>query len=539
MKRSALFIMLLSVSFSGLTQLEPFTDYVLYSLPVGDLRAADLGDINRDGYVDFAYIDKFAEEVVILYGNYLNVADTLVIDNDFIAPIDVKIADMNDDGRLDVVCSGSGLKVYIQNPDHSFTEQVIVPPVRNNKLKGNFPQIVDFDNDDDLDIVLASMTKWSILLYENTDLSFEEKVITEFDIKPTCLSVGDLNYDGSYEILTTSDQTPQPKLYIDNSSLDSLVNLCEESYSIQSIFTHLNNDNLLDIVCLSNYNQEINIQYQTKNGSFTYESIPCEIGQHVFDIKVFDVDGNGHKDIALTNPIGTLDVFYRYSDDDVKYKKLFSGPKPTQVHQVDYDDDGDKDLIIVSRDQSQIRLLENNRISELTIQKALFIFNYTHLRKFTFYLLFLIALAVLYTYIHKNLRLKYDVELNKQSIKSLSHRMTNQHLMNLNYEKLLDTVNPERKLDKISTIRWNKFINEYKEISPEFSNKLDSFNLSNTEFRIAILLASKLSSQEIAEIQSVNVDTVYIQRQRLAKKLGLQTAKELNNYLNDLKKLDF
>ena len=119
-------------------------------------------------------------------------------------------------------------------------------------------------------------------------------------------------------------------------------------------------------------------------------------------------------------------------------------------------------------------------------------------------------------------------------IKTLKHKHNQESLMNLNYEKLIDTIKKDAKYSKIAAKRWSMFILQYKEINPIFTDKLQKFKLTKTEFRLAIFTFSKLQNSEIAEILSINIETVYIQRQRLAKKLGLKSVKEIESFLNNL-----
>ena len=121
-------------------------------------------------------------------------------------------------------------------------------------------------------------------------------------------------------------------------------------------------------------------------------------------------------------------------------------------------------------------------------------------------------------------------------LSSVRHKMVSQELINLNNEKLLQSLKQESRLQKISAKRWGVFINEYQSVYPVLSKKLWEYKLSKTEFRLAVFLSSELSNFEISELLGVNIETVYIQRNRLSKKFSLDSVKELDGFIADLKK---
>lgn len=143
-------------------------------------------------------------------------------------------------------------------------------------------------------------------------------------------------------------------------------------------------------------------------------------------------------------------------------------------------------------------------------------------------------LLIFINYIYKNYHFKIEIKHKDKFIKHLKHKNEQQTLLNLRQEKLIQTLQSESKKGKISAKRWGVFVREYKIINPNLGHKLNGYQLSKTEFRLAIFIANKLANPEIAELLSVNVETVYKQRQRLAKKVGFKSVKELNFFIENL-----
>ncbi|OSY89519.1 hypothetical protein WH52_02475 [Tenacibaculum holothuriorum] len=68
-----------------------------------------------------------------------------------------------------------------------------------------------------------------------------------------------------------------------------------------------------------------------------------------------------------------------------------------------------------------------------------------------------------------------------------------------------------------------------------YNNLLDKYpNLSKNELRLCSLLKLELSSKEIAQIQNIELQSVYINRSRLRKKMKLNSDENLNNILKKI-----
>ncbi|SFW61920.1 tetratricopeptide repeat protein [Cellulophaga fucicola] len=81
---------------------------------------------------------------------------------------------------------------------------------------------------------------------------------------------------------------------------------------------------------------------------------------------------------------------------------------------------------------------------------------------------------------------------------------------------------------------WDEFMAFFKEIHPNFINKISNAvtsKLSPAELRLCILLKLNLSSKEIASILRLTPDSVRVARYRLRKKLPIDSKEELSLYL--------
>lgn len=83
---------------------------------------------------------------------------------------------------------------------------------------------------------------------------------------------------------------------------------------------------------------------------------------------------------------------------------------------------------------------------------------------------------------------------------------------------------------------WEDFKLRFENVHPKFLKHLlnDVPSLSPTEQKLSILLKLNLSSKEIAEILSIQVDSVKTARSRLRKKLPISNENNLTSYLSSL-----
>jgi len=83
---------------------------------------------------------------------------------------------------------------------------------------------------------------------------------------------------------------------------------------------------------------------------------------------------------------------------------------------------------------------------------------------------------------------------------------------------------------------WNNFLIKFSENHPEFFYSLEKYhpNLTKSETKLSALLLMKLSSKEIAYILNIETLSVNKNRQRLRKKLGIDSTINFHDYFNSL-----
>lgn len=322
--------------------------------------AIDIVDINEDGLLDILCTSPYENSIYWLEQNYFGDYTQHLIDSSFYAAKGVQAKDMNKDGKLDIIVSGSGLKLYLQEDNYTFSTRILDSLGDDRKFQAWKLEAIDLDNDQDEDILLSSRQDGFVFFYENDNLSFTRHTLIEELPITYCLSINDLINDGKLDVLSSSQKAARPKLLIQQDSLQfSNYNLCDSAFAVQTVFANLNHDYLTDIVCFSHTKDEIHLHYQKDSMVFETDTLNHHFAPGILEVLCKDFDQNGFNDILYTNYFGSIDILYQNKLGEFQLDTLYKSMNPTAVEYIDYDKDGDNDIIVCSSGTGQIVLLDN------------------------------------------------------------------------------------------------------------------------------------------------------------------------------------
>ena len=178
----------------------------------GQLTAPRAGDFNGDGLPDLVTVNPATGNVVVALNNGNGTFGSRAAYPAGTNPDAVTVADVNGDGKLDLIvadygsttsANSGGVSILLGNGNGTFQSPVFIPT-------GSQPlQVIarDFTGDGKMDIALASdyvanfTTGGSVdVLLGNGDGTFQSPAHYAVPLLPTSLTVGDFNGDGHLDL---------------------------------------------------------------------------------------------------------------------------------------------------------------------------------------------------------------------------------------------------------------------------------------------------------------------------------------------------
>ena len=284
--------------------------------------------------------------------------------------------DYDRDGDLDVFLAGRTLaasvvsRVY-RNDGDTLTLTASLTGV-NRSAFGASVAWGDYDNDGDLDLLLAGRDAGSIKttkLYRNNAGNFIEIQTTLAGIDEGTVAWGDYDNDGDLDILLAGDSSPNKvtKIYR-NDGRDRFIDTNAELKPLQDTavaWGDYDNDGDLDIAAIGNEGSSSNrirfaALYRNENGRFVDAQaglLPARDGFIVWG----DYDDDGDLDLALggdalTTGIDTTIIYRNDGGNFVNAEVRLPGVDDGSFAWGDYDNDGDLDILLVGNQDAGDRI---------------------------------------------------------------------------------------------------------------------------------------------------------------------------------------
>ena len=304
-------------------------------------------------------------------------------------------ADIDNDGDLDILLSGGHMNLYAEiyqnNGNNSFSK---LPGITMSALYWGASAWADYDNDGYLDVIITGHTDTGVtkLYHNNGNSTFTEQAGNSFIGVCFSSSVdwGDYDNDGDLDILLagntgfSGNDSAVTRIYRNNGSgiftEQTNISLLGVGKGISS-FGDYNNDGFLDILLAGK--GYCKIYKNTGNGNFIEQTDITLPGLNSGSASWGDYDNDGDLDILITgsasNGLTTTPVTKIYSNNgNGGYSELTNIQILTingESNWVDYDSDGDLDILIYGTylsngKQSDTTLLYRNDLVKTTISNC-------------------------------------------------------------------------------------------------------------------------------------------------------------------------
>ncbi|MEN9001968.1 MAG: FG-GAP-like repeat-containing protein, partial [Flavobacteriales bacterium] len=374
---------------SGFSLSNPFETAVSYSSvsnstaggwsdPTND-RLLAVGDLDLDGKPDVVKIGSTNQ-----VGIYRNTTSTLgVIDansfNTSFTPLtaansslyNVAVVDMNNDGKLDIVVSGTTVVSIFENTTSS-PGTISFSPRYDITTNGWQMRIADIDKDGWNDIIAggAYLTNRGIKIYRNTSSQTSFSFSSSYTLPTNSssfysrkLTIGDINMDGLIDVIGYADNYGGTNVFLNTSTSGTVsfnlpIEISGGSWS--PIIGDIDNDGINDITGGNNL-IITNVQGASSASDFTSTNIS---GDFFSFPELGDIDGDGFVDLITSEDgsSGSTDVRFNSGSNTFSGVSIFGALNSAPVL-ADFDGDGKKDLLLNSSSNSAF-LVARNRIGE-------------------------------------------------------------------------------------------------------------------------------------------------------------------------------
>lgn len=332
-----------------------------------DARTIALGDINGDGKLDLLVgsAQTNTGSTVTPGGVFLHSGNG---DGTFqmpraldLAPLqsayDLRVADVDKDGKLDVVVSGDiGTIVLYGRGGGNFFEDIKLPAAATALTHGD----VNGDGKADVVAVSASTNKLYVMLGLG-DGTLAAPRTYDTDRGPSAVALADVNGDGKADLLVTN---------YDAATVSLLPGNGDGSYSPQRIFgvgtganalvvTDLNGDAKLDIATANYEANSVSVLLNSGAGGFNAAK-NYSTGAGPTALAVGDFNGDGRPDLVTANADANSLSYLQASSLSAGVfntaKSLPAGKTPSAILARDINGDGKLDIVTGNTDSSELNL---------------------------------------------------------------------------------------------------------------------------------------------------------------------------------------
>lgn len=354
------------------------------------------GDIDGDGKSDIVTVGNGANSLSVFRntGNTGQITtssfdarvDFPVLNN----PIAVALADLDGDGKLDVVVANrdSDLISIFRNNSSPGVIDGSTFDTRADLDAGSQPSTLafaDFDGDGKQDILVTEFAG-TVAVYRNiaspgslTSGSFEPRVNFFSGSGPYGVSVGDLDADGKPDFAVTNllsntvsvFRNISPYGIINAGSFDTKVDFAVGTNPLNPVIGDLDNDGKPDLAVAISNDGTVSVFKNIGTGSFNAGSFAAKVdlpaGQSPYFVNITDIDGDSKPDLTIGNyadaPVlvlknaTTTGVINSSSFDPAV--GFTAGQYPSSVFAGDLNGDNQPDLIVSNSGANSLSILQN------------------------------------------------------------------------------------------------------------------------------------------------------------------------------------
>jgi YD repeat-containing protein len=337
-----------------------------------------IGDVNGDGKADIITTNRSSNNISILPGNgdgTFGVKTDVAVN---LYPDSVALGDLDSDGDLDIVTgntdgnynywANSSLSILANNGDGSFTRNDIT---LDRDIGTQALELTDLNADGDLDIVISgsgyfNRGQMSVLLGSNGS-SFGTRTDFNTGDRPHSIAVGRLNQDLSFDVVTANYFSDNVSVFLGNGNgsfgtrRDFPVGSRPQSVAVGD----LNGDGNSDIITANLGSQNVSVLFGDSNGNFGIPTNYSVDNFYPLSLALGDVDNDSDLDVvvSVTGSANQVSVLFNDGTGSLMLKENVAVSSwPIGAALRDLDLDGDLDLVTVNNGSNNVSIRLNNTV---------------------------------------------------------------------------------------------------------------------------------------------------------------------------------
>lgn len=292
-----------------------FQDYAVWAGIdyTGTTRTSAWGDIDNDGDPDLFIGNR--DEPNRLYlnqgdGTFLNKSDEILGTLPAVNTTSVSMADVNNDGWLDIYVSniGNPNQLFVNDGTGHFAEQAQAAGVDDNAV-GMGAVLFDYDNDGDVDIYQVHDAQVDNILYQNDGTGHFQDVAPAAQVHYPAFSMGaeagDVNNDGFLDIYVTNLFDNFLYQNRGDGTFEAVGGCNDPGMGWGSVFADFNNDRRVDLYLSNDYtfSPYDNALYMNTEGAGFVDifGLPWDSPYAGYATIASDLDDDGKMDIVIAH----------------------------------------------------------------------------------------------------------------------------------------------------------------------------------------------------------------------------------------------
>ncbi|CAF1313567.1 unnamed protein product [Rotaria sordida] len=331
-----------------------------------------VGDVNNDKKLDIVITDGSSDIVGVLlgYGNgtFSNVM-TYVVGRSS-APNGISLFDLNNDNHLDLIVTTRDegfIGIFLGYGNGSFQEMT---KYSTGSLSSTYRiAIADFNNDYRYDFAVTDIVNDKIIIfygYGNGSFQLARTYFTGFGSSPYAITTAKLKNSNQINIIVTLWGTGNVGILTEYIAAEFAnqktlsTGSAPQPYSVT--VGNFNDDNYIDIVIVNSGSDNLDILFNTGNGTFERQ-ITYPIGADSYPQYVIadDINKDNHLDIVTVNSkSNSISLIMGYDNGTFDLPRVYSTGKdshPLAVAIGDLNNDNRSDLIIANAGTDSIGIL--------------------------------------------------------------------------------------------------------------------------------------------------------------------------------------